>query len=80
VLGNIGHFDNEIDMAGLSSLKGVLRETIKPQVDKWTFRAVAPSSCFRGAPAQSRKRDRSPQFRDEQLLHQPDMGSNRNCS
>jgi adenosylhomocysteinase len=37
VLGNIGHFDNEIDMAGLSSLKGVIRETIKPQVDKWTF-------------------------------------------
>jgi adenosylhomocysteinase len=37
VLGNIGHFDNEIDMAGLSNLKGVIRETIKPQVDKWTF-------------------------------------------
>jgi adenosylhomocysteinase len=37
VLGNIGHFDNEIDMAGLASLKGVVRETIKPQVDKWTF-------------------------------------------
>jgi adenosylhomocysteinase len=37
VLGNIGHFDNEIDMAGLSTLKGVVRETIKPQVDKWTF-------------------------------------------
>jgi len=37
VLGNIGHFDNEIDMAGLSTLKGVIRETIKPQVDKWTF-------------------------------------------
>ncbi|HEY1824449.1 MAG TPA: adenosylhomocysteinase [Acidimicrobiales bacterium] len=37
VLGNIGHFDNEIDMAGLSALKGVTRETIKPQVDKWTF-------------------------------------------
>ncbi len=37
VLGNIGHFDNEIDMAGLSNLPGVARETIKPQVDKWTF-------------------------------------------
>src|SRR6202046_1141700 len=37
VLGNIGHFDNEIDMAGLSTLPGVIRETIKPQVDKWTF-------------------------------------------
>ncbi|MGC2174055.1 MAG: adenosylhomocysteinase [Acidimicrobiales bacterium] len=37
VLGNIGHFDNEIDMAGLTDLPGVTRETIKPQVDKWTF-------------------------------------------
>jgi adenosylhomocysteinase len=37
VLGNIGHFDNEIDMAGLAALPGVVRETIKPQVDKWTF-------------------------------------------
>jgi adenosylhomocysteinase len=37
VLGNIGHFDNEIDMAGLSSAEGVTRENIKPQVDKWTF-------------------------------------------
>jgi len=37
ILGNIGHFDNEIDMAGLASLPGVTRETIKPQVDKWIF-------------------------------------------
>ena len=35
ILGNIGHFDNEIDIAGLTNLKGVRRETIKPQVDKW---------------------------------------------
>ena len=37
ILGNIGHFDNEIDMAGLAALAGVTRETIKPQVDKWTL-------------------------------------------
>jgi adenosylhomocysteinase len=37
VLGNIGHFDNEIDMAGLAGAEGVRRQTIKPQVDKWTF-------------------------------------------
>ena len=37
VLGNIGHFDNEIDMAGLTNLPGVTRENIKPQVDKWTM-------------------------------------------
>jgi len=37
ILANIGHFDNEIDMAGLTALTDVRRETIKPQVDKWTF-------------------------------------------
>ena len=35
ILGNIGHFDNEIDIEGLTNLAGVKRETIKPQVDKW---------------------------------------------
>jgi adenosylhomocysteinase len=35
ILGNIGHFDNEIDIAGLTNLAGVRRENIKPQVDKW---------------------------------------------
>jgi adenosylhomocysteinase len=35
ILGNIGHFDNEIDIAGLTNLIGVRRENIKPQVDKW---------------------------------------------
>jgi len=35
ILGNIGHFDNEIDIAGLTTLAGVRRENIKPQVDKW---------------------------------------------
>ncbi len=34
---NIGHFDNEIDMAGLKKIPGVKKENIKPQVDKWTF-------------------------------------------
>ncbi|WP_395656113.1 adenosylhomocysteinase [Nocardioides sp.] len=37
IVGNIGHFDNEIDMAGLESYAGVERKTVKPQVDKWTF-------------------------------------------
>jgi adenosylhomocysteinase len=39
ILGNIGHFDNEIDMAGLESYPGVVRDTVKPQVDVWTFPA-----------------------------------------
>jgi adenosylhomocysteinase len=34
---NIGHFDNEIDMAGLANTKGITKENIKPQVDKWIF-------------------------------------------
>src|SRR3954449_9223836 len=37
IVGNIGHFDNEIDMAGLAKLSGVKRTNIKPQVDEWTF-------------------------------------------
>ncbi|HET9188766.1 MAG TPA: adenosylhomocysteinase, partial [Acidothermaceae bacterium] len=37
IVGNIGHFDNEIDMAGLAKLPGVQRVNIKPQVDEWVF-------------------------------------------
>jgi len=37
ILGNIGHFDNEIDMAGLAKTPGVVRNNIKPQVDEWIF-------------------------------------------
>src|SRR4051812_4139178 len=38
IVGNIGHFDNEIDMAGLAKTRGVERINIKPQVDKWVFK------------------------------------------
>jgi adenosylhomocysteinase len=37
IVGNIGHFDNEIDMAGLTAFPGIVRETVKPQVDLWRF-------------------------------------------
>jgi adenosylhomocysteinase len=37
IVGNIGHFDNEIDMAGLARLPGIRRINIKPQVDEWIF-------------------------------------------
>jgi adenosylhomocysteinase len=37
IVGNIGHFDNEIDMAGLHRVPGVERVNIKPQVDEWRF-------------------------------------------
>jgi adenosylhomocysteinase len=37
ILGNIGHFDNEIDMAGLKKVPGITRINIKPQYDEWRF-------------------------------------------
>jgi adenosylhomocysteinase len=37
IVGNIGHFDNEIDMAGLAKWPGIARVNIKPQVDVWNF-------------------------------------------
>jgi adenosylhomocysteinase len=37
IVGNIGHFDNEIDIAGLERLEGIRRVNIKPQVDEWVF-------------------------------------------
>jgi adenosylhomocysteinase len=37
IVGNIGHFDNEIDMAGLIKWPGVRHLNIKPQVDEWSF-------------------------------------------
>jgi adenosylhomocysteinase len=37
IVGNIGHFDNEIDMAGLARVSGIERINIKPQVDEWVF-------------------------------------------
>jgi len=37
IVGNVGHFDTEIDMAGLAAVPGVTRSTIKPQVHEWAF-------------------------------------------
>jgi adenosylhomocysteinase len=37
IVGNIGHFDNEIDMAGLEKIDGIRKINIKPQVDEWVF-------------------------------------------
>ncbi|MCD6014894.1 MAG: S-adenosyl-L-homocysteine hydrolase [Solirubrobacterales bacterium] len=37
IVGNIGHFDNEIDVAGLERVPGIERVNIKPQVDEWVF-------------------------------------------
>jgi adenosylhomocysteinase len=37
IVGNIGHFDNEIDMAGLKKVPGIKKVNIKPQYDEWVF-------------------------------------------
>ncbi len=37
IVANVGHFDNEIDMAGLGRVQGIIRINIKPQVDEWVF-------------------------------------------
>jgi adenosylhomocysteinase len=44
IVGNIGHFDNEIDIAGLSKTPGIERINIKPQVDEWVFPGTAERS------------------------------------
>jgi adenosylhomocysteinase len=41
IVGNIGHFDNEIDIAGLAKVPGIERINVKPQVDEWVFPATA---------------------------------------
>lgn len=38
IVSNIGHFDNELDMAGLAKVDGVVKTEIKPQVHEWTFK------------------------------------------
>ncbi|GAA4637151.1 adenosylhomocysteinase [Actinoallomurus vinaceus] len=37
IVSNIGHFDNEIDMAGLAKIQGIVKEEVKPQVHTWAF-------------------------------------------
>ncbi|WP_369202961.1 adenosylhomocysteinase [Streptomyces sp. PU-14G] len=37
IVGNIGHFDNEIDMAGLAAIDGIVKDEVKPQVHTWTW-------------------------------------------
>ncbi len=44
IVANIGHFDNEIDMAGLARVPGITKTEIKPQVHEWTFAPKADGS------------------------------------
>ncbi len=50
IVANIGHFDNEIDMAGLARVAGIVKTEIKPQVHEWTFPATSGEG---GRPAHS---------------------------
>merc|ERR1712006_56589 len=47
IVGNIGHFDNEIDMAGIEVFEGIKVENIKPQVDRFVFPDGHGVSCLR---------------------------------
>ena len=77
IVGNIGHFDNEIDMAGLESAP---RRRPEPRSSlRWTSGSSRPRATVRaldhraerGPPAEPRQRDRAPELRDVELLHQP---------
>jgi len=68
---NIGHFDNEIDMAGLSR-SGATRDELKPGTDLWTFSDGHSVIVVGGrAIGESRVRDGPSGVRDEQQLHEP---------
>ena len=72
IVGNIGHFDNEIDMAGLTKVPGIKRINIKPQYDEWVFPdGHSRAGPRRGPAAEPRLRDRPPALRDVRLVHQP---------
>ena len=78
IVGNIGHFDNEIDMAGLAKRPGVERINIKPQVDEWRLRRRAlDHRAVRGPAAEPRQRHRAPELRDVELVRQPDDRADR---
>ncbi len=68
---NIGHFDSEIDMAGLAR-SGATRDQLKPGTDLWTFRRRARGHrAGRGSLGQPRLCHRSSQLRDELFVQQP---------
>ena len=72
---NIGHFDNEIQVASLKNFKW---NNIKPQVDEIEFPGRPPHHHAVGRPpGEPRQRDGSPELRDVGVVHQPDTGADR---
>ncbi len=84
IIGNIGHFDNEIDMAGLAK-SGAKRIQVKPQYDEWVFPAeggrpgAQRARSGRRPAAEPRVRDRPPVVRDVVVVHQPGAGAARSA-
>ncbi len=78
IVGNIGHFDNEIDMAGLETYHRhrTHRDQAAGRPVDLPRRAFDPGALRRAA-AQPGQRHRPPVVRDEQLVHQPGAGSDR---
>ena len=78
IVGNIGHFDNEIDMAGLMAIPGIERDNIKPQVDKWMFPdGTACIILAEGRLLNLGNATGHPSFVMSNSLHQPDDGPDR---
>ena len=73
IVGNIGHFDNEIDMAGLAKTPGITKTEIKPQVHEWTFESGSSIIVLsEGRLLNLGNATGSPELRHEQLVRQPD--------
>ena len=83
IVSNIGHFDNEIDMAGLERRPGATQDQHQAAGRRVGVRRPTPTSqrsdhrAQRGPADEPRQRDRAPELRDEQLLHQPGAGPDR---
>ena len=78
IVGNIGHFDNEIDIAGLGRVAGHrAREHQAAGRQVGLPRRPRDHHALRGSPAEPRQRHRSPELRDEQLVLQPDDRADR---
>ena len=71
IVGNIGHFDNEIDMAGLATSPGSRDQHQAAGRRVAVPRRPLDHRALRGPAAEPRQRDRPPELRDVELVHQP---------
>ena len=78
IVGNIGHFDNEIDIAGLEKTPGIERDQHQAAGRQVGLpRRPRDHPAVRGPPAEPRQRDRPPVVRDVELVHEPDDRADR---